>query len=235
EDDVEPGVILERLFKRLVNGIVDFGNGVITVYPEQDPFKDNSEKTKKSPYDWDYLLDFNQEVRLVIETMAYHDKYKKVLDEIWKDKVELDGMIVKEEEEAIKRLKAPVVSATQGSYDWSYQAEEEPANFSFMAFLASSSSSDTEPVETSIPAATPNPTRPKSNSSGKRWNRKTCFVCKSMDHLIKDCDYHAKKMAQPTPKNYAHRDHSVDVLKIMTSNSPPRVTVVQTPVVSATQ
>ncbi|GJW29338.1 DNA-directed DNA polymerase [Tanacetum coccineum] len=37
--------------------------------------------------------------------MAYHDKYKKVLNEIWKDKVELDRMIVKEEEEAIKKVK----------------------------------------------------------------------------------------------------------------------------------
>ncbi|GJV48216.1 retrovirus-related pol polyprotein from transposon TNT 1-94 [Tanacetum coccineum] len=44
-------------------------------------------------------------VRPIIETMSYHDKYKKVLDEIWKDKVELDGMIVKEEEEAVKRIK----------------------------------------------------------------------------------------------------------------------------------
>ncbi|GKD08108.1 hypothetical protein Tco_1187793 [Tanacetum coccineum] len=43
--------------------------------------------------------------RPIIETMAYHDKYKKILDEIWKDKVELDGKIVKEEEEAIKRIK----------------------------------------------------------------------------------------------------------------------------------
>nr|GEW76283.1 hypothetical protein [Tanacetum cinerariifolium] len=46
---------------------------------------------------------------------------------------------------------------------------------------------------------------PKSTSSGKRKNRKTCFVCKSVDHLIKDCDYHATKMAQPTQRNYAHR------------------------------
>ncbi|GJR31654.1 hypothetical protein Tco_1107886 [Tanacetum coccineum] len=46
-----------------------------------------------------------EEVRPVPETMAYHDKYKKVLDEIWKDKVELDGMIVKEEEEAINKVK----------------------------------------------------------------------------------------------------------------------------------
>ncbi|GKA47586.1 hypothetical protein Tco_0740469 [Tanacetum coccineum] len=37
-----------------------------------------------------------EEVRPVLETMTYHDKYKKVLDEIWKDKVELDGMIIKE-------------------------------------------------------------------------------------------------------------------------------------------
>nr|GEY70878.1 ribonuclease H-like domain-containing protein [Tanacetum cinerariifolium] len=49
------------------------------------------------------------------------------------------------------------------------------------------------------------PTSPKSNSSGKRRNRKACFVCKSVDHLIKDCDYHTKKMAQPILKNYAHR------------------------------
>ncbi|GJS64848.1 retrovirus-related pol polyprotein from transposon TNT 1-94 [Tanacetum coccineum] len=41
----------------------------------------------------------------IIETMAYHDKYKEVLDEVWKDKVELDGKIVKEEEEAVKRIK----------------------------------------------------------------------------------------------------------------------------------
>nr|GFA86622.1 hypothetical protein [Tanacetum cinerariifolium] len=45
-----------------------------------------------------------EEVRPLLETMAYHEKYKKVIDEIWKDKVELDGMIVKEKEEAIKKV-----------------------------------------------------------------------------------------------------------------------------------
>nr|GEY33464.1 putative ribonuclease H-like domain-containing protein [Tanacetum cinerariifolium] len=146
-------------------------------------------------------------------------------------------------------------------YDWSYQVEEEPANYALMAFSSSSSFSDNEsykaftnlshtnrptspiiedwvsdfeaesktkasqivlsfvqsfeqvksprhsvhPVETSIPDATPTLASPKSPSSGKKRNRKSCFVCKSVDHLIKDCDYHAKKMAQPTPMNYAHR------------------------------
>nr|GFA64689.1 hypothetical protein [Tanacetum cinerariifolium] len=319
-----------------------------------------------------------------------------------------------------QRRTAPVKTSTSnalvsqcdgiGSYDWSYQAEEEPANYALMAFTSSSSSSDNEspsslydrlqpsggyhavppliigtfmppkpdlvfhtaptavetkhlafnvqlsptkpekdlshtnrptapivkdwvsdskdesktkdpqivpsfvqsfkqvktprtsvqPVETSIPTATPKPTSPKYNSSGKRRNRKTCFMCKSVDHLIKDCDHHAKKLAQPTPRNYAHRRNnkqnaslthknpqkhkvpaavltqpkpvsitpvrpvSADVPKIIvtrprpahstvtksespirrhitrspspkTSNSPPIVTVVQAPVVSAAQ
>ncbi|GJZ83023.1 hypothetical protein Tco_0648196 [Tanacetum coccineum] len=153
KDDVEPGVILGRSFLRLAKRVVDFGNRVITIYPEPDPFEDDSEKIRKSSDDWDQLLDFNfddvpkfgeelpllvyigpsssagrhltqeeatkealalrigqkfamlEEVRLIIEMMAYHDKYKKVLDEIWKDKVELDGMVVKEEEEAVKMVK----------------------------------------------------------------------------------------------------------------------------------
>nr|GFB61460.1 ribonuclease H-like domain-containing protein [Tanacetum cinerariifolium] len=67
-----------------------------------------------------------------------------------------------------------------------------------------------QPVKTSIPAATLKPTSLKltslkSNNSGKRRNRKTYFVCKSVDHLIKDCDYHVNTKAQPTHRNYAHR------------------------------
>nr|GEU32663.1 hypothetical protein [Tanacetum cinerariifolium] len=122
EDDVEPGVILGRLFMRLAKGIVDFSNGMITIYPKPDPFEDDSEKTEKSSDAGDHLTQEEaakeaflirnsqkfallEEVRPIIETMAYHDKYKKNLDEIWKDKVELDGKIVKEEEEAVKRIK----------------------------------------------------------------------------------------------------------------------------------
>nr|GEU55534.1 hypothetical protein [Tanacetum cinerariifolium] len=60
-------------------------------------------------------------------------------------------------------------------------------------------------VETSIPADTPKPASPQPTSTGKRRNRKACFVCKSLDHLIKDYDYYEKKMAQPTPRNHAHK------------------------------
>nr|GFA61258.1 hypothetical protein [Tanacetum cinerariifolium] len=62
-----------------------------------------------------------------------------------------------------------------------------------------------EPSETSIPVATPKPVSPKPTSNGKRRNRKACFVCKSLDHLINDYDYNEKKMAQPTARNHAHR------------------------------
>nr|GEU45534.1 hypothetical protein [Tanacetum cinerariifolium] len=163
-----------------------------------------------------------------------------------------------------------------------------------------SSRHSVQPVETTNPAATYTPASQKSTSSGKRRNRKACFVCKSVDHLIKDYDCHAKKMAQPTPRNYAHRGnhkqyaplthtnpqkHMVSTVVLTqsrpvfhtavrpvsaampkinvtrprfahlivtkskspirrhitynpspkTSNSPPRVTAVQAPVVSATQ
>nr|GEV22485.1 hypothetical protein [Tanacetum cinerariifolium] len=60
-------------------------------------------------------------------------------------------------------------------------------------------------VETSIPPATPKTAIPKPTSNGKCGNRKACFVCKSLDHLIKDSDYHEKKMAQPTARNHAQR------------------------------
>nr|GEY61761.1 putative ribonuclease H-like domain-containing protein [Tanacetum cinerariifolium] len=132
------------------------------------------------------------------------------------------------------------------SYDWSYQAEEEPANFALMA-IPSSSSSDNEvspakpaqamshttesmppiiedwvsnsedeskpnylhsasvqPIEVPILAATPKPTI-KTSCCGKRNNRKTYFVYRSVNHLIKDCNFHVKPQTKPTPSNSTHR------------------------------
>nr|GEV21428.1 hypothetical protein [Tanacetum cinerariifolium] len=181
EDDFEPGVIFGRSFLRLSHGVVDFSNGVITIYPEPNPFEDDYEKTRKSSDDWDQLLDFNfddvpkfgeelppfickmgksnhnkkraienlnlfyqhigpsssagghltqeevekealavrisqkfallEEERHVIETMAYNDKYKKILDETWKYKMELDGKAMKEEEDTVKRIKGEALKA----------------------------------------------------------------------------------------------------------------------------
>ncbi|GJX56721.1 hypothetical protein Tco_0286618 [Tanacetum coccineum] len=46
-----------------------------------------------------------EEERRVIKTMAYSDKYKKILDGIFLDKMKLDGEMKKEEEEAITKIK----------------------------------------------------------------------------------------------------------------------------------
>nr|GFA57802.1 hypothetical protein [Tanacetum cinerariifolium] len=55
----------------------------------------------------------------------------------------------------------------------------------------------------SRPIAPPVPLRTHSPSKGLSRTKKTCFVCKSETHLIKDCDFHARKFAQ---KSYASRD-----------------------------
>nr|GEW35065.1 reverse transcriptase domain-containing protein [Tanacetum cinerariifolium] len=165
-----------------------------------------------------------------------------------------------------------------GSYDWSFQAEEEPTNYALMAFTSSSSSSSDNEVslrrryhavpppytgtfippkpdlvfhdapnvnetvhiafnvelsptkpdtdlshthrpsapiiedwvsdseddsEAELPQNAPNIPKPKRN--GHNRNRKACFVCKSLTHLIKDCDYYEKKMAQTPARNHAQR------------------------------
>nr|GEU46180.1 ribonuclease H-like domain-containing protein [Tanacetum cinerariifolium] len=46
---------------------------------------------------------------------------------------------------------------------------------------------------------------PKSIGYKHSWNRKACFVCKSLNHLIKDCDYHEKKMVQKHVWNHSMR------------------------------
>nr|GEU56842.1 putative ribonuclease H-like domain-containing protein [Tanacetum cinerariifolium] len=60
-------------------------------------------------------------------------------------------------------------------------------------------------VETSIPTANPKIVIPKPKNNGNCRNRKACFVCKSLDHLIKDCDFYEKKMAHTTVRNHAQR------------------------------
>nr|GEY66787.1 hypothetical protein [Tanacetum cinerariifolium] len=147
----------------------------------------------------------------------------------------------------------PLVPQCDGieSYDWSYQAEEEPANFALMAISSSSSASDNEPVEASILDDTSNSTSSKTNGRSKRKNRKTCFVCRSVDHLIKDLLTKSKPIsvttARPvsavvpkimatkprharslhTKSNSIIRRHKTHSYFSKTSNSSPKVTAAQ--------
>nr|GEW46630.1 hypothetical protein [Tanacetum cinerariifolium] len=52
----------------------------------------------------------------------------------------------------------------------------------------------------------------KSRGHKKNWNKKACFVCRSLNHLIKDCDYYEKQMVPNPVWNSAMRvnhQHSV--------------------------
>nr|GFC86954.1 hypothetical protein [Tanacetum cinerariifolium] len=57
----------------------------------------------------------------------------------------------------------------------------------------------------------PVPLRPHSPSKGLKRPKKTCFVCKSESYLIKDCNFHARKLAQ---RSYASRDIQMNHYRI---------------------
>nr|GEX51417.1 hypothetical protein [Tanacetum cinerariifolium] len=66
---------------------------------------------------------------------------------------------------------------------------------------------DSETIETSISAAIHKTSILKPKSNGNSKNRKACFVCKSLTHLIKDCDYYDPKVAQTPTRNHARKGH----------------------------
>nr|GEU84602.1 hypothetical protein [Tanacetum cinerariifolium] len=62
-----------------------------------------------------------------------------------------------------------------------------------------------KPVEHLTPAENLRKDIPNSRGHKNSWNRKACFVCKSVNHLIKDCDYYKKKMVQKPVRNHEMR------------------------------
>nr|GFA57713.1 putative ribonuclease H-like domain-containing protein [Tanacetum cinerariifolium] len=64
--------------------------------------------------------------------------------------------------------------------------------------------------------------------SGSRKTKKACFVFKSVDHLIKDCDFYARKLAHRTyasrdiHKQYAPVNHSKFPLHKVSAAAPPK-------------
>nr|GFB98957.1 ribonuclease H-like domain-containing protein [Tanacetum cinerariifolium] len=76
--------------------------------------------------------------------------------------------------------------------------------------------------------APPVPLKANSPSKGSRRTKKTCFVCKSENHLIKDCDFHARKLAHKSyasrdiHKQYALMNHSKFPLHKVSAAAPPK-------------
>nr|GFC66743.1 hypothetical protein [Tanacetum cinerariifolium] len=76
--------------------------------------------------------------------------------------------------------------------------------------------------------APPVPLGPHSPSKGLRRSKKTCFVCKSKTHLIENCDFHARKLAQKSyaskeiHKHYAPMNHSKFPLHKVSAAAPSK-------------
>nr|GEX46809.1 ribonuclease H-like domain-containing protein [Tanacetum cinerariifolium] len=65
--------------------------------------------------------------------------------------------------------------------------------------------SSVKTVEHPILAETHRKASPKTRNHRSSRNRKACFVCKSLNYLIKECDYFEKKMVQQPVKIHAMR------------------------------
>nr|GEV54258.1 retrovirus-related Pol polyprotein from transposon TNT 1-94 [Tanacetum cinerariifolium] len=115
--------------------------------------------------------------------------------------------------------------------DWVSDSKDDSEGEPMTPQKAPSFVQTTEPVKTPRPSVKPvghpilaanlKTDIPKSRGHGNSKNRKACFVCKSLTHLIKDCDYYEKKMVQKPARNHAMRGNHQHYTR-MTHSNPQR-------------
>ncbi|GJW59565.1 hypothetical protein Tco_0108900, partial [Tanacetum coccineum] len=148
EDEFEPGLIFRRSFLRSAKGIINFredlpplvckigkgsrnkkkvmenimyfNNGAGPSSSFGTPLTQEEAEKRALAYNIGMRYEILEEVRPVIETLAYSDKYRKLLDEIWANKVRLDGMIKPEEERVMVKVKGHML-----------KEKKEPGSFLF--------------------------------------------------------------------------------------------------------
>nr|GEU69776.1 hypothetical protein [Tanacetum cinerariifolium] len=80
-----------------------------------------------------------------------------------------------------------------------------------------------KPVEHPIPVENLRKAILKSRGNRHSWNRKACFVCKSLTYLIKDCDYYQKKLVNKPVWNHALRTNRQNYARITHPHSKKHV------------
>nr|GEZ76424.1 hypothetical protein [Tanacetum cinerariifolium] len=117
--------------------------------------------------------------------------------------VQVESNTIKTSKEMSKtlRLDAPIIE------DWTSEFEDESELESVSNQKEPSFVQPYEHVKTSRVSVktVKHPTQaenlrkdiPKSRGHQHSWTRKACFVCKSLNHLIKDCDFYEKQMGNP--------------------------------------
>nr|GEV32865.1 putative reverse transcriptase domain-containing protein [Tanacetum cinerariifolium] len=114
--------------------------------------------------------------------------------------------------------------AKECSYDWSFQAEEEPTNYALMAFSSSSSSSDNEL----------SPTKPDQDLS--HTNRPSAPIIKDW---VSNSEDESETKAPQNVSSFVQYTEQINLLGLLlsskASNSPPRITAVKAQVVNDAQ
>nr|GEW15877.1 hypothetical protein [Tanacetum cinerariifolium] len=108
EDDVEPEVIFKISFLHMTKAITNFEAGTIIIYPDIDLFLEDikEEEKRKSNRNKKGAM---ENLKMFYQDIGTSSLTGRHLTQEEADKVELDGIIMKEEEEAIKKVKGEVL------------------------------------------------------------------------------------------------------------------------------
>nr|GEX41350.1 ribonuclease H-like domain-containing protein [Tanacetum cinerariifolium] len=136
----------------------------------------------------------------------------------------------KPEQDLSSRPSAPIIEDWVSNFkeDTFPQVSKDVPSFAQTSELVKSPRHSDQLFQAPIPVAPTVPLRSSPHSKGYRKTKKACFVCKSVDHLIKDCDFHARKLAQRTyasrdiHKQYAPVNHSKFPLHKVHAAAPPK-------------
>nr|GEZ07965.1 hypothetical protein [Tanacetum cinerariifolium] len=138
--------------------------------------------------------------------------------------------LTKPEQDLSSRPSAPIIK------DWVSDSEDDDmplvskdvSSFAQSSKLVKSPRHSGQAILGPIPVAPTLPLISNPHSKGSRRTKKACFVYKSVDHLIKDCDFHARKLAhrpyatRDIHKQYTSVNHSKFSLHKVPTAAPPQ-------------
>nr|GFA76982.1 hypothetical protein [Tanacetum cinerariifolium] len=136
----------------------------------------------------------------------------------------------KPEQDLSFRPSAPIIEdwVSDSKEDNMPRVSKDVPSFAQSSELVESPRHSGQLFQAPIPVAPIVPLRSNPHSKGSKRTKKACFVCKSVDHLIKDYDFHAKKLAHITyasrdiHKQYAPVNHSKFPLHKVPTAAPPQ-------------
>nr|GFB96380.1 hypothetical protein [Tanacetum cinerariifolium] len=135
----------------------------------------------------------------------------------------------KPEQDLSSRPSVPIIKdwVSDSEEDDKPQVSKDVPSFTQSSEFVKSPRHSGQLFQAPIPVTPTVPLRLNPHSKGSRRTKKACFVCKSVDHLIKDYDFHARKLASRTyasrdiHKQYAPVNHSKFPLHKIPTAAPP--------------